>query len=216
MADVVGRHRTRAVSKTTFDRTAVPQDGLALYATSTTHTPDTANALGSCTRPGLTYRGRRAESYRALDTAELVELRARQRTFDGAYMRSSLGCLFYSILVLRLFDTRFFPGTHLISLHFIVICFLIFDSVGLLYTILAACFAVIAYARRRYSNEDFSDQNMPQSPSLVLNDLNVTIDSNGRRVFGRSFVTAGRIVVGTSVVVIVAQVSLLVLLVMLR
>ena len=37
----------------------------------------------------------------------VVELRARQRTFDGAYGRSALGNLGYALTVLRLFDERF-------------------------------------------------------------------------------------------------------------
>ena len=36
-----------------------------------------------------------------------VELRARQRTFDGAYGRSALSNLGYALTVLRLFDKRF-------------------------------------------------------------------------------------------------------------
>ena len=39
---------------------------------------------------------------------EIVELRARQRTFDGAYRRTAVGNLVYSLTVLRLFDTRFY------------------------------------------------------------------------------------------------------------
>ncbi len=36
-----------------------------------------------------------------------VEVRARQRTFDGAYGRSALSNLGYALTVLRLFDERF-------------------------------------------------------------------------------------------------------------
>jgi hypothetical protein len=38
-----------------------------------------------------TPRGHRAESFAASDVNELVELRARQRTFGGAYTRTALG-----------------------------------------------------------------------------------------------------------------------------
>lgn len=37
----------------------------------------------------------------------VVELRARQRTFDGAYTRGALANLGYSLTILRLFDKRF-------------------------------------------------------------------------------------------------------------
>ena len=54
------------------------------------------------------YRGHRAGSFYPIDSAELVELRARQRTFDGAYTRTAMGNLSYSILILKLFNRRFY------------------------------------------------------------------------------------------------------------
>ncbi|KAI6143484.1 hypothetical protein BKA82DRAFT_4186487 [Pisolithus tinctorius] len=54
------------------------------------------------------YRGHRASSFSAIDLIELNELRARQRTFDGAYRRTALACLGYALTVLRLFDVRFY------------------------------------------------------------------------------------------------------------
>ncbi len=42
--------------------------------------------------------------------SELVELRARQRTFHGAYSRSAMGNLGYALTILRLFDHRFYKG----------------------------------------------------------------------------------------------------------
>lgn len=53
-------------------------------------------------------RGHRAQSFIAEDVNELVELRARQRTFNGAYLRTALVNLGYSLTVLRLFDRRFY------------------------------------------------------------------------------------------------------------
>lgn len=37
-----------------------------------------------------------------------MEIRARQRTFDGAYGRTALGNLGYALTVLKLFDERFY------------------------------------------------------------------------------------------------------------
>jgi hypothetical protein len=54
-----------------------------------------------------TYRGRRRDSYTPLDRAELVELRARMRTFDQAYVRTALMNLGYSVVIIKLFDSRF-------------------------------------------------------------------------------------------------------------
>ncbi|PWN91686.1 hypothetical protein FA10DRAFT_300277 [Acaromyces ingoldii] len=40
--------------------------------------------------------------------AELTDLRAVQRTFDGAYARTALAQLSYAVVILRLFDTSFY------------------------------------------------------------------------------------------------------------
>lgn len=56
----------------------------------------------------MPYRGHRANSFYAIDDAELVEIRARQRTFDGAAFRTAMGNLSYAIVVLKLFDQRFY------------------------------------------------------------------------------------------------------------
>lgn len=53
-------------------------------------------------------RGHRAQSFTTIDLTELVEIRARQRTFEGAYARTALGNLGYSLTVLKLFDRRFY------------------------------------------------------------------------------------------------------------
>lgn len=46
------------------------------------------------------YRGHRRSSFRALDDSEVIELRARYRTFFGAYYRTSLMCLAYAASIL--------------------------------------------------------------------------------------------------------------------
>ena len=56
------------------------------------------------------HRGHRSYSFTASDVNELVELRARQRTFHGAYSRSALSALGYSLTILRLFDHRFYKS----------------------------------------------------------------------------------------------------------
>ena len=43
----------------------------------------------------------------AEDLNELVELRARQRTFHGAYSRTALGSLGYGLTILRLLDQAY-------------------------------------------------------------------------------------------------------------
>ncbi|GAW03060.1 hypothetical protein LENED_004750 [Lentinula edodes] len=89
-------------------------------------------------RIGHRYRGHRAESFFASDLNELVEIRARQRTFYGAYFRTALGNLGYALTILRLFDSRFY-------------------RIGLLFTILGALLFVLSFLRDRHSRHDFAD-----------------------------------------------------------
>jgi hypothetical protein len=60
--------------------------------------------------PSPTFRGHRRNSYIPLDRAELVEFRARQRTFNNAYLRTSLANLTSSVVLFKLFDRRFYPS----------------------------------------------------------------------------------------------------------
>lgn len=54
------------------------------------------------------FSGHRRDSFICADADELVELRAHQRTYNGAYVRTALGILGYSLAVLRLFDHKFY------------------------------------------------------------------------------------------------------------
>ncbi|EDK40648.1 hypothetical protein PGUG_04746 [Meyerozyma guilliermondii ATCC 6260] len=38
-----------------------------------------------------------------------LDVRAHQRTYEGAYTRTALGCLSFAILVIKLFSTEFLP-----------------------------------------------------------------------------------------------------------
>jgi hypothetical protein len=58
--------------------------------------------------PHNLYSGHRKQSFICADVDELVELRASQRTYNGAYMRTALGILGYSLTILRLFDRMFY------------------------------------------------------------------------------------------------------------
>ncbi|KAF7297347.1 hypothetical protein MIND_00968100 [Mycena indigotica] len=153
------------------------------------------------------YHGHRALSFTATDMTELVELRARQRTFHGAYTRTALGNLGYALAILRLFDHRFY-------------------AIGLLFAILGAALYVLAFLRARHSRHDFADFDKPESPNAAAgNDrqhewgsLRVRsreiIKTKGQehaRLFGRPFITAGWIVVAVAAVVAVVEIALLVL-----
>ncbi|KAJ2162889.1 hypothetical protein GGF46_000272 [Coemansia sp. RSA 552] len=62
--------------------------------------------------------------------AELLEVRARERTFDGAYWRTSIGLFGASLVILRIFGLAFFP-------------------VGLVFLALGLGFLAIGLVRRR-------------------------------------------------------------------
>ncbi|KAL4254681.1 hypothetical protein ABKN59_004459 [Abortiporus biennis] len=84
------------------------------------------------------YRGHRASSFYAEDVNELIEIRARGRTFDGAYGRTAIGSLGFALTVLRLFDRRFF-------------------KIGVMYVILSVLLYILSYFRQRHSKHDFAD-----------------------------------------------------------
>ncbi|KDQ55947.1 hypothetical protein JAAARDRAFT_36726 [Jaapia argillacea MUCL 33604] len=149
-----------------------------------------------------TYGGHRAYSFRAADVNELVELRARHRTFDGAYRRTALGNLGYSIAILRLFDHRFY-------------------RIGLLYAILSGLLVVISFFRARTSRHDFADKYInrfsqnKEAPftqhSRLYRRARPTVGQENTRVFGRPFITAGWIVVAVAGVVAVMEIGLFIL-----
>ncbi|KAI6037971.1 hypothetical protein EDC04DRAFT_2069301 [Pisolithus marmoratus] len=139
------------------------------------------------------YRGHRASSFAAVDLIELNELRARQRTFDGAYRRSALSCLGYALTVLRLFDVRFY-------------------NIGILYLVLAGVLFVLSYIRARHSRHDFADRSS-EKLSALYNQAIPTVGQEDAREFGRPFVTAGFDVVLITVVVFAVEVAILALII---
>ncbi|KAI0698110.1 hypothetical protein BC835DRAFT_1269371 [Cytidiella melzeri] len=133
--------------------------------------------------------GQRAYSFYPADLNELVEIRARQRTFDGAYARSALANLGYALTILRLFDKRF-------------------RRIGMVYIVLACMLYIIAFFRGRYSQHDFADSS--RNHTSLRNPIK-TVGQTGKRIFGRPFVTAGWIVIAVAVVVATVEIGLLVL-----
>ncbi|KIM23584.1 hypothetical protein M408DRAFT_319869 [Serendipita vermifera MAFF 305830] len=134
-----------------------------------------------------TYRGRRRDSYAPLDRAELVELRARMRTFDQAYIRTALMNLGYSVVIIKLFDNRF-------------------HRIGLLFAVLGAVLYICALLRRKHSNLDFADDVVPDSARTPISPVGT--NSSGRRIFGRPFRTAGNVVVLVSLLVASMHIAL--------
>ncbi|KAH8835499.1 hypothetical protein DL96DRAFT_1574479 [Flagelloscypha sp. PMI_526] len=174
------------------------------------------------------YRGHRQDSFVAHDVNELVELRARQRTFYGAYSRTALSNLGYALTILRLFDRRFY-------------------KIGLLFAILGTALFILSWLRSRHSNHDFADPDSDDEDSTAHDALSRAIGrangetepppqpririrrkprarhsvviqttgqcGQGKRVFGRPFVTAGEIVVAVGIIVFAAEIGLLALII---
>ncbi|KAM0786225.1 hypothetical protein ACM66B_007028 [Microbotryomycetes sp. NB124-2] len=89
-----------------------------------------------------TYRGHRRNSWVEQDTDWLVELRARQRTFDGAYIRTALANFGYALLILKVFTAEF-------------------ARIGLLYVVLAVLLLLVGWRRASRSDHDFADEFRP-------------------------------------------------------
>ncbi|PWN39280.1 hypothetical protein IE81DRAFT_350317 [Ceraceosorus guamensis] len=82
----------------TTDRRATAKSALAPFALRS-QDGDSASIRAS---------NRQSRTIQNLTDDELQDLRAVQRTFDGAYMRTALGELVFALVILRLFQTRFY------------------------------------------------------------------------------------------------------------
>ncbi|KAL8794076.1 MAG: hypothetical protein Q9195_003376 [Heterodermia aff. obscurata] len=71
-----------------------------------------------------------------LTNDELVEMRAAQRTFEGAYIRTALGQFSFSLIILKIFTAEFY-------------------SIGALFAIYGAGILLISILRRQQGNRQF-------------------------------------------------------------
>jgi hypothetical protein len=71
-----------------------------------------------------------------LTQAELVEIRAAQRTFEGAYVRTALGQFSFSLVVLKIFTSEFY-------------------SIGALFAAYGAGVLIVSLYRRQQGNRMF-------------------------------------------------------------
>ncbi|KAM0747516.1 hypothetical protein T439DRAFT_292826, partial [Meredithblackwellia eburnea MCA 4105] len=118
--------------------------------------------------------GHRRQSFTGVDEDELVEMRARQRTFDGAYVRTALGNYGYAMIVLKIFSAEF-------------------ARIGLLYVILASLLLLTSLKRKQRSDDDLADNFKSSLPSTQ-------VSQDGKRIWGRPFKTSGVVVVLIGVV----------------
>jgi len=71
-----------------------------------------------------------------LSAGELVEIRAAQRTFEGAYIRTSLGQFSFALVVLKIFTSEFY-------------------SIGALFAVYGAGVLGVSLFRRTQGNRQF-------------------------------------------------------------
>ncbi|KAI5841559.1 hypothetical protein DFP73DRAFT_516352 [Morchella snyderi] len=85
--------------------------------------------------PPLTLRAHRATSV-VLTPGELVEIRAAQRTFEGAYLRTALSQFSFALVVLKIFTHEFY-------------------SIGALFAVFGAFILGASMLRRSSGNRQF-------------------------------------------------------------
>ncbi|KAF2471449.1 uncharacterized protein BDR25DRAFT_27361 [Lindgomyces ingoldianus] len=71
-----------------------------------------------------------------LTSAELVEIRAAQRTFEGAYIRTAIGQFSFALIVLKIFTSEFY-------------------SIGALFAVYGAGVLFTSLFRRQQGNKQF-------------------------------------------------------------
>ncbi|KAH7411843.1 hypothetical protein DE146DRAFT_256107 [Phaeosphaeria sp. MPI-PUGE-AT-0046c] len=71
-----------------------------------------------------------------LTSTELVEIRAAQRTFEGAYVRTAIGQFSFALIVLKIFTAEFY-------------------SIGALFAVYGAGILFISLFRRQQGNKQF-------------------------------------------------------------
>ncbi|KAG5941013.1 hypothetical protein E4U53_007485 [Claviceps sorghi] len=71
-----------------------------------------------------------------LTSQELVEVRAAQRTFEGAYMRTALGQFSFALVILKIFTEEFY-------------------AIGALYAVYGSAVLLVAVYRRYHGNRQF-------------------------------------------------------------
>ncbi|KAL7627796.1 hypothetical protein AAE478_001991 [Parahypoxylon ruwenzoriense] len=71
-----------------------------------------------------------------LTTQELVEIRAAQRTFEGAYVRTALSQFSFALIILKIFTSEFYP-------------------IGALFAVYGATILLCSIYRRYQGNKQF-------------------------------------------------------------
>ncbi|KAL6873068.1 hypothetical protein J3F83DRAFT_713519 [Trichoderma novae-zelandiae] len=119
-----------------------------------------------------------------LTSEELVEIRAAQRTFEGAYMRTALGLFSFSLVILKIFTEEFY-------------------GIGALFAAFGTAILLVSVYRRYQGNRQFF---VAESPADDDDD-----HDRGHGVLRRKFRTSGDTVVLLTVLSLCAYATLLAL-----
>lgn len=152
-----------------------------------------------------TLRLHRARSV-VLSAQELVEVRAAQRTFEGAYVRTALGQFSFSLVVLKIFTAEFY-------------------SIGALYAVFGAGILAVSAFRRMQGNRQFfsevgadglSRKRSVKPPSSIARPRTrgggaISCKKVGTDPLQYRFRTSGNVVVALTFISLAAYVTLFVL-----
>ncbi|KAG9249362.1 uncharacterized protein F5Z01DRAFT_678719 [Emericellopsis atlantica] len=128
-----------------------------------------------------------------LTTPELVEIRAAQRTFEGAYMRTALGQFSFSLVILKIFTAEFY-------------------AIGALFAIYGAAVLLVAIYRRYEGHRQFFTAEA--SPGEGSDESNSSSNSNEEltdKPLRKRFRTSGDSVALLTILSLCAYSTLLVL-----
>lgn len=139
----------------------------------------------------LHLRLHRARSV-VLTSQELVEIRAAQRTFEGAYMRTALSQFSFSLIILKIFTSEFY-------------------TIGALFAVYGAAIMLVAAYRRYEGNRQFFDDEESEEESYTEAD-GQTRSIRRSVVVRKKFRTSGNTVAFLVVLSLLAYISLMVLL----
>ncbi|KAF1810242.1 hypothetical protein P152DRAFT_475808 [Eremomyces bilateralis CBS 781.70] len=150
-------------------------------------------------RPSRRYRLRqhRANSV-VLTPAELVEIRAAQRTFEGAYVRTALGQFSFALIVLKIFTGEFY-------------------SIGALFAVYGSGIMLVSWLRRRKGNRQiFWETGIPGGSRPGGQMGFIGEEEVPGMTGGQKFRTSGNVVTVLTALSLAAYVGLLVLTINLR
>jgi len=125
-----------------------------------------------------------------------LDIRAHQRTYQGAYVRTCLGCLSFSLLVMKLFSREFMP-------------------LGMVYQVYALVLCLASYLRSRNLDLyfiNFNDPDWYNNYKVVQTDAELEPQSTDEGNDKYYYKTSGNIVLWLTIVGILCYVVLFVLL----